>query len=207
MERSGRHFEVLAPCGDHWYVHFEVLCSNSFLIGLYSIDESSLNEANDFFRRMVTLHISLTLLSDVYATAGYTHGRNAVELLQNTPGLSTLDIITNLGELHRICIWENIALKSGLASKGVSVPSNSTESLTADGQPASLDGLPATESGAPQAASSTGDSNTKDETQKTPETPINLNALALKHIASQIPNSLSPFFQGSISRFARSETV
>lgn len=142
----------------------------------------------------MTLHIRLTLLSDVYATAGYTHGRNAVALLQNIPGLSTLDIIPNLGALHRVCIWENIALKSGLASKGVSIPSTSTESSSSDGPTTSMNGPP--ESNAVQPTSASGEASMKVDTQKTPETPTKLNALALKHIAGQIPNSLSPFFQG-----------
>ncbi|KAH8119411.1 hypothetical protein DFH11DRAFT_1782299 [Phellopilus nigrolimitatus] len=153
-------------------------------------DEVTLSKGNSLFRRLLTLHIRVMLLSDVYATAGFTHGRQAVGLLQS----NTLDIVPNLGALHRVCIWENIMLKNGLAS--ITTSSATVRSPEGDGvsTPPAIVGVagepPATTSSAEQSSGSS----SKDEAKKA-ESPKDLNALALKHVASQIPNALGPFFQ------------
>ncbi|EJD07045.1 uncharacterized protein FOMMEDRAFT_26162 [Fomitiporia mediterranea MF3/22] len=63
--------------------HLKVLLEKENAVSI----ESSIDEL------LITLHVHITLLSDVYSTAGYTHGRHAVGLLQNT----TVDIIPDLG--------------------------------------------------------------------------------------------------------------
>lgn len=149
---------------------------------------------------MVTLHARLTLLSDVYSAVGYAHGRNAVGLLQDMVGLSAADIVPTLGALHRVCIWENIVLKNGLAAKGITVPpkpeteqqsTSPSNVVTSDGElpPASPVGL------TPLAL----DGLLKADEQK--QSPKVLNALAFKHIAIQIPNALGPFFQCNFIAF------
>ncbi|EJD02952.1 uncharacterized protein FOMMEDRAFT_107991 [Fomitiporia mediterranea MF3/22] len=148
-------------------------------------DEEEFSRANAFFHKLITLHVRITLLSDVYSTAGYTHGRHAVGLLQNT----TVDIIPDLGALHRSCIWENIVLKNGLAAKGIAssiTPSSSTEDAASTSPAATSTTQP---DGQPPAESPSKDG------QKKTEGPKDRNAVALKHIASQIPNALGPFFQ------------
>ncbi|KAI5123932.1 hypothetical protein M0805_006347 [Coniferiporia weirii] len=155
-------------------------------------DEEDLLKANSFFHRLVTLHIRITLLSDVYATAGYTHGREAFGLLQT----NTLEIIPNLGALHRTCIWENIVLKNGLASKGLASSFNASTSS----EDVSMSGLPSEALGesslVPSPERQSADTPPKEDPKKTDE-PRGLNALALKHVASQIPNALGPFFQAA----------
>ncbi|THH06601.1 hypothetical protein EW145_g3974 [Phellinidium pouzarii] len=152
-------------------------------------DEEGSLEANSFFHKLVTLHTRIMLLSDVYATAGFTHGRNAVGLLQT----GTLEIIPNLGALHRTCIWENVVLKNGLVSKGLAslTTSASTEDIA-------MPSLPTEVASEPSSAAVSGQQPTsaplKDETKKADD-PRGLNASALKHVASQIPNALGPFFQ------------
>ncbi|KAL5523755.1 hypothetical protein ACEPAG_7928 [Sanghuangporus baumii] len=154
-------------------------------------DEEELSKANAFFHKLVTLHVRITLLSDVYSTSGFTHGRQAVGLLQNT----SEDIIPRLGALHRACIWENIVLKRGLASKGVAgIPSLPTS--TEEPALPSLEGSSSsTSETVHNGQHPTSPSQPSKDSQKKNDTPRDRNAIALKHVASQIPNALGPFFQ------------
>ena len=158
-------------------------------------DEADVLKANSLFRRLVTLHIRLSLMADVYSAVGYTHNRGASGLLQNLSSSGTIDILQRLGSLHRKCIWENIVLRNGLTSMGVHVnPSGSA--TPADAQ---LLAQPPMENGdissleIDQILSPS--SIPKDASQKS-DTPLQSNATALRHVASRIPNALGPFFQG-----------
>lgn len=168
-----------------------------FKLKLYDVsstDEQELTAANNLFRRLVTLHIRLSLLSDVYTTAGFSHGRGAaVVLLPLLTGPGSSDIIPDLGALHRAFIWEHILFKTGLAAKGVSIgpasptgtlsPSHASVNGDAENVPAAVAEL--------QSSTTVG----KEQLPK-PEGPSEYNAKALKHMANQIPSSLTPLFQG-----------
>ncbi|KAI1785481.1 hypothetical protein LXA43DRAFT_1115856 [Ganoderma leucocontextum] len=73
-------------------------------------------KANAKFRKLITLHTRTSLLSDIYATAGYSHGRATQTLLQSLLG-RTPNPLQELGSLHRACVWENIVFKSVLSSR------------------------------------------------------------------------------------------
>ena len=164
-------------------------------------------EANRQFRNLVTLHIRITLLSDVFATAGYAHGRAAIGLLQSLMNNTSPQVITDLGSLHRVGVWENIVLNLGLLSKGIAVKTS---------VPSSMLGRKSTNRpgmNIPEYNTSinpnelNGDLNQLDETGRTnipvspaapskPNGPREQNSAALKHLAHGLPSSLSPFFQG-----------
>jgi E3 ubiquitin-protein ligase HUWE1 len=146
----------------------------------------------------VTLHIRITLLSDVFATAGYAHGRAAIGLLQTFMGNTTPEVVKDLGSLHRATIWENIVLKAGLISKGIDIAATPSSSpLEASPEQTTIP-LPDPETTAMTSANGvqaepasspaplSGDS--KDSRQH--------NATALKHLTHGLPSSLAPFFQG-----------
>lgn len=152
-------------------------------------DEEDFTTGNNYFRNLVTLHNRLTLLSDVFATAGYAHSRNAMALLQS----NALDIIPSLGRLHRACIWENIVLKNGLAAKNYG-----TNSKLASLTNPLLPSLPSDMAEDVAAASAEVQAvEPSDSNEKTANVATwTENATALRHMANQIPNALGPFFQG-----------
>ncbi len=171
------------------------------------LDEDEVN-ANFYFRNLVTLHIRITLLSDVFATAGYAHGRQAIVLLQTLMTSITPQVVKDLGALHRTSIWENIVLKMGLAAKGIDVerspplslegspdqpavglPENNGHSTSATANGA-IDGV--TEDANPTAATST----PKESGLPKAATSRENNATALKHMTNGLPSALAPFFQG-----------
>lgn len=161
-------------------------------------------EANQTFRNLVVLHIRITLLSDVFATAGQAQGRAAIGLLQTLMNNTPLHVLTNLGALHRVSIWENIALNVGLSSKGIDTQSSPISSPLESPNHTTID-LPASD--APVAANGPSDANgaqPRAPLNPAPSAvkggePRNWNASSLKHITQGLPNALAPFFQGNFS--------
>jgi E3 ubiquitin-protein ligase HUWE1 len=168
---------------------------------------------NVYFRNLVTLHIRVSLLSDVFTHAGYSHGRGALGLLQTLMGSSSPAIVADLGSIHGAFVWENIVLKAGLGQRGIDVsitPPATTPVVQSPGHvtpaPPELDrGTPAlpevgptaiptalpSEFSSGQASTATG------AAPKGPDLPClrERNGMALKHLTHGIPMMLGPFFQ------------
>ncbi|OBZ67028.1 E3 ubiquitin-protein ligase ptr1 [Grifola frondosa] len=198
--------ESLAECKDFW----ESMDEHSKLLPMVDVTEGEPEaEANSRFRKLITLHIRTSLLSDIYATAGYSHGRATIMLLQSLVSRSTPTILADLGALHRSCVWENIVLKAGLSSQGVGAPPGPTDldslEMLEDSSPTPM--VPQQDSESPSAGATNGvqaDSTAPTPARKEPvkeDHPRERNARALKHLASQIPTSLAPFFQAVVRLF------
>ncbi|KAJ3790759.1 hypothetical protein GGU10DRAFT_281593 [Lentinula aff. detonsa] len=180
---------------------------NSNLLPLLDVTEEEYVNKNFFFRNLITLHVRVTLLSDVFSTAGYAHGRGAITLLQSLMNNTTPQVIANLGSLHRAGIWENIVLKAALAAKGIEVyQTPSASPLNQSPNHRTLD-LP--EQGSSMPVSAPNGAVENDVSSSTPVKgarpkhagPKEFNATALKHIAHGIPTALSPFFQAMVKTF------
>ncbi|KIM40119.1 hypothetical protein M413DRAFT_446273 [Hebeloma cylindrosporum] len=182
---------------------------SSKLLRFVDLATDDADEANRQFRNLVVLHIRITLLSDVFATAGQAQGRAAIGLLQTLMSNTPLHVLTNLGALHRVSIWENIALNVGLSSKGIDTQSSPISSPL-EGSPnhTTID-LPASD--APVAANGPSVANGAQHMDGFPPNPApsavrsdgprNWNASSLKHITQGLPNALAPFFQAMVKMF------
>ncbi|KAI9511134.1 hypothetical protein F5148DRAFT_1373973 [Russula earlei] len=159
-------------------------------------------EANRTFRTLITLLVRVTLLSDIYATAGYAHGRSAGGLLQTLMGAGASEILPNLGVLHRACIWENVLLKA-------QVPENDSElegsamlsSLRSPGQPSSSEPTIAA-NGAHTSSTTVTPTEVPGQEGPRESDPREENVKAFRHLATQIPGALSPFFQSIVKLFS-----
>ncbi|EGN99872.1 hypothetical protein SERLA73DRAFT_88605 [Serpula lacrymans var. lacrymans S7.3] len=150
-------------------------------------------EGNQHFRSLITLHVRITIMADIFSTAGYAHGRAAISLLQ-TLMTEPPKIIADLGALHRACIWENILLKAGLTSKGIDLSTSSQPpSLRRSSSQISLLSL---DSSAPPV--STGTSAVLSIKH---QSTLERNAKALKHLTHGLPSALAPFFQAVVKLF------
>ncbi|EJD34111.1 hypothetical protein AURDEDRAFT_109329 [Auricularia subglabra TFB-10046 SS5] len=161
--------------------------------------DGALAEANIKFRRLITLNTRISMLAEVYSATSIAHGRSASASLQNITATETAALLPALGDVHRAFIWEVILLRSAVApteSPGLRIHSMEYGSVPIDllpegfsqassGQPASS-GAPAEEP-APQC----GPAATADTARKQ-------NITALKHLAGQIPNSVTLFLQALI---------
>ncbi|KAG6874485.1 hypothetical protein C0995_010395 [Termitomyces sp. Mi166 len=181
----------------------------SKLLPLVNIQAEESEVANHRFRDLVTLHIRVTLLSDVFSTAGYAHGRAAIGLLLTLMNNMSSGVLSNLGSLHRTSIWENITLNVGLVSRGVAVnvtppPSplgtilNPSPAHLLDGDSshnAPVEGNSASSDRGAAPPSSGGGAETKRDG------PQEHNAVALKHLTHGLPAALAPFFQSMVKMF------
>jgi len=161
--------------------------------------------ANQRFRRLVSLHIRITLLSDVFATA-----RAANRLVQTLMSSTPLQVLTSLGALHRASIWENIALNVGLSSKGIEVQASPSSSPLEGSPNRTILDLPDPDASVTaNGASGTNGTNTtptlnpsENNSAIKHDGPRDWNANSLKHITQGLPNALAPFFQGNINSTA-----
>ncbi|KAK7053298.1 E3 ubiquitin-protein ligase tom1 [Paramarasmius palmivorus] len=190
----------------------------SKLLPLINIDSNNIVNNNHYFRNLVTLHIRITLLSDVFATAGYAHGRAAIGLLQTLMSNTSPQVVIDLGSLHRTSLWENIVLKKGFATEGIDVP-QSPGSSSPDASPdrPNID-LPDQNGSVSRnvgnvlnGSSPDGPSTTASATpaKETPAKtgPRERNAVALKHLTHGLPSALAPFFQAMVKMFHSRRTL
>jgi E3 ubiquitin-protein ligase HUWE1 len=171
------------------------------LIHLSIFAAASEEEANHRFRDLVTLHIRVTLLSDVFSTAGYAHGRAAFGLLQTLMTNLSPEVLRNLGSLHRATIWENIILNVGLTSKGIDIKPTPPASPVNGSPNQSAANLPDSDNTAPTAVNTDAEGTARRQTPVSPTPkstgPRQQNSVALKHITHGLPGALAPFFQGN----------
>lgn len=177
---------------------FSALCLYAFPQMLNISAEEEKGTVNGSYRALITLQTRVTLISEVYASAGYTTGRTAHTILQALLGPRAPSIVPALGSLHRACVWEGIVLKRqlpdivGPAGEVVgqqSVPVSAMVGQTGEGD---------------ATRNVVGDANVQgfDEVHapSTNETeraaPRKRNAQALKQLVTQIPAALAPLFQG-----------
>ncbi|KAH7927155.1 hypothetical protein BV22DRAFT_1193856 [Leucogyrophana mollusca] len=179
------------------------LDSQSKLLPLLELTEAQSAEGNQQFRNLIALHIRISLMADVFSTAGYAHGRAAIGLLQTLMG-EPPKVINDLGSLHRACVWENILFKAALASKGINVDS-SADASPLERSP-SQTSLPLPHTSAPMIANGVQPELSAPLLPSSPESPTKegpqeSNARALKHLTHGLPSALSPFFQSIVKLF------
>ncbi len=76
--------------------------------------------ADAMFCKLIALHTRTSLLSDIYATAGYSRGRAAQKLRpQSLLGRTLPNPLQDLGSMNRACVWEKDTLKTVLSSLGI----------------------------------------------------------------------------------------
>jgi E3 ubiquitin-protein ligase HUWE1 len=160
--------------------------------------------ANQQFRSLVTLHIRITVMADVFSNAGYAHGRSAVGLLQTLMG-EPPKVIRELGALHRASIWENILFKADMVAMGMDVgPSSQGSPL---GRSPSHSWVPLPEPNVGVTANGVQPGPVSTPTQSSSSVPLKVdsprekNAKALKHLTHGLPSALAPFFQGLFAGF------
>ena len=143
------------------------------------------------------------LLGDIFATAGFSQGRALSTLLQSVTGRGAGNILLGLGSLHRASIWEDSMLKADMlsGSAGIGNKVRTPEVILAETPVPVASG--ATTPGAPTGVVAQNGSQAESSVTLTPKTaqsekatsPRETNIKALKHLASQLPNGLAPFFQ------------
>ncbi|KAJ8481173.1 hypothetical protein ONZ45_g15389 [Pleurotus djamor] len=194
----------LDETNDFWHV---VGGTESKLFALVEFSENDSEERNRQFRRLIALHIRITLLSDVFATASYAHGRAAIALLQTLMSDQGPNILPDLGALHRAALCENLLFKTAINTNGIDVAPTPV-SASFPGSPFhGVDALPTTDGMATaNGVSPTPENVNIDEpssgriSAKADES-RQRNASSVKHISHGLPAALAPFFQALVKTF------
>lgn len=158
-------------------------------------------EANKVFHKLTALYNRITLLADLFSTTTFGHGRSGSIgslVLPSFTGTDGPKILPELGALHRACIWENIVLKGSLATgsypdSGTNLPTR-PDLTPSTAQANAVLNEPDALSALPGLTPVQEDQKPKESSKK--DSPQEQNAKALKYVATQIPTSLTPFFQG-----------
>ncbi|KAF7332527.1 hypothetical protein MKEN_00135300 [Mycena kentingensis (nom. inval.)] len=185
--------ESLEATKDFW----ETLKGDSKLLPLVDLAAERSSDGNRTFRELVTLHIRITLLSDVFATAGYAHGRAAISLLQTFMSSTSPEVIK----------YKGIEVASSpLSSPLEGTPEQTTAPLPDSDVPAETSAAPAVNGVQTEEQSTTTTAANTPPPQPAAATPAattsgHHNAAALKHLTQGLPNSLAPFFQAMVKLF------
>ncbi|KAH9176780.1 hypothetical protein EDB89DRAFT_1939867, partial [Lactarius sanguifluus] len=178
------------------------LSKKSKFIELLDSAGQSHADANRTFRSLVTLLVRVILLSDIYATAGYAHGRSTGGLLQTLMGTGASEILPDLGVLHKACIWENVLLKAGIPEKDAEPEGNTLLSfLQTPGRQSSSEPVVAA-NGAHTSSATVTPTEVPGQEGPRESDPREENAKAFRHLSNQIPGALSPFFQSIVKLFS-----
>ncbi|KAF8985816.1 hypothetical protein BGZ46_001784 [Entomortierella lignicola] len=88
--------------------------AESDLIKYIDISESSeadIEQGNRTLRSLISLYGLSGLLSDMFCAPAFSHGRNSASVLTAFVNAEGDKALRGLGQLHRMCVWETIAMK------------------------------------------------------------------------------------------------
>ncbi|KAK6535563.1 hypothetical protein TWF694_002017 [Orbilia ellipsospora] len=154
------------------------------------------NRGTDLIKDLVTAHALTTLLSELYSQTLY-NSRTTSQLFQPVAQRTFYEtLVPSLGALHRACVWEEILLQRNLpdtwkeATKFKDTLGFSPEDdlIGPDGQE-----LPQK---TPQEKRDEKEAAKKAVSESEGKTPWFQNVKTIRFLISQIPSSITPFFQG-----------
>ncbi|CAO3635514.1 unnamed protein product [Mucor hiemalis] len=187
---------------------------NSMLYEFVDVNEKETDKVergNKILRQMIELHGYVGLLSNICCSSVLAHGKNGTslvtEFLSEARENNTIEL---LGELHRVMIWEDLLLKEALPSGWYAVK-GTTNSSSLKKNPTSITehplGIYSTNS-APETLSTPGESSSTPANEESNQTsaqkvppakdPRMLNIKHFKILLTEVPQLLTPIFQGLI---------
>ena len=157
---------------------------------------------NQQFRNLVTLYIRITLLSDVFATVGQAQSRATVGLWQTLMNSIPRQVLADLGALHHASAWESSVLAAVLRGKGIELPDYALVDFD-EAVPSLVPAIPSVTAGADASSSVPNEGNAATSLVNSKGLakqggPQEWNAAALTRIIRGIPNTLAPFYQGTM---------
>lgn len=107
-----RASEAIDACSPKWQQEFQK--DGSYLNQMLSPSHSAFKQANADYRQLVYLNNMLGLLSNIFATTGFAHGKLATQLINAFRAKDGDDVLLKLGNIHRLCLWETCCLEPKL---------------------------------------------------------------------------------------------
>ncbi|KAF9958077.1 hypothetical protein BGZ70_009313 [Mortierella alpina] len=187
--------EVLEEVRRLLYIVHELLESesaNSELVKYIDISastEAEIADGNRILGALISLHALSGLLSDMFCAPAFSHGRNSASVLFAFINANGHKVLAGLGQLHRMCVWESIALRRQKQKEWSDPTPKTKKPLTYDTIPGTVDDI-TEEPEADDKASSTS------ESVIDMYSPTAINTKYFKFVLTQIPHYLTPLYQG-----------
>ncbi|CAG8444226.1 3604_t:CDS:10 [Ambispora leptoticha] len=160
-------------------------------IDLNDKNPETIEAANKTFRSLVTLYGLVGLLSDIYYTPGFSHTKSSPSVIEAF--VADNEVLPALGKLHRVCVWENVILKSKVPKSWYSTPNKLRKTFSVVTE-SSIFGVPSLDDAdkdtTPSGATDVNEPPVDQSNHKVK------NTKAFKFLVSQIPSCLTPLFQG-----------
>ncbi|KAF9145192.1 hypothetical protein BGX30_010067 [Mortierella sp. GBA39] len=166
--------------------------AGSDLVQYIDITDSSdgdISRGNNMLRSLISLHAFSGLLSDMYCAPTFSHGRNSAAVLAAFVSAQGDQALAGLGQLHRACLWESIAMKRILGKDWNDPSSKAKRAHTHVPMPGTVD---------ENVEESAGED--KEMAAATPSvdiySPTVINTKFLRFVLTQIPQYITPMYQG-----------
>ncbi|KAH7042417.1 hypothetical protein BKA57DRAFT_398309 [Linnemannia elongata] len=158
-------------------------------IDIADSSDEDVSRGNNMLRSLISLHAFSGLLSDMYCAPTFSHGRNSAAVLAAFVSAHGDQALAGLGQLHRACLWESIAMKRFLG-KNWNDPSSKTKRTHVHvPMPGTVDEHVEEPAG-----------EDKDMAAATPSvdmySPTVINTKFLRFVLTQIPQYITPMYQG-----------
>ncbi|KAF9143356.1 hypothetical protein BG015_000457, partial [Linnemannia schmuckeri] len=166
--------------------------AGSDLVQYIDITDSSdedVSRGNNMLRSLISLHAFSGLLSDMYCAPTFSHGRNSAAVLAAFVSAQGDLALAGLGQLHRACLWESIAMKRILGKNWNDPSSKAKRAHLHAPMPGTID---------ENVEEPVGED--KEMTAATPlvdiYSPTVINTKFLRFVLTQIPQYITPMYQG-----------
>ncbi|KAF9934938.1 hypothetical protein BGZ67_003626 [Mortierella alpina] len=157
--------------------------------------EAEIADGNRILGALISLHALSGLLSDMFCAPAFSHGRNSASVLSAFITADGHKVLTGLGQLHRMCVWESITLRR-LKPKEWNDPTPKTK------KPPSFATIPGTVDDIVEEPEADDKASSTSEPAIDMYSPTAINTKYLKFVLTQIPHYLTPLYQGKISIFS-----
>ncbi|KAF9927616.1 hypothetical protein FBU30_003038 [Linnemannia zychae] len=158
-------------------------------LDLSNLSNADTTQGNMYLHALVSLNALSGLLSDMYLTPAFSHGRNQASVLAAFVAAKGDKVLDGLGRLHRMCVWESIALKRA-------VPQVWNDPNPKTKRPSNIELVPGTVDDSIEESLET----KEPVEESTPKTdifsPTAINTKYFKFVLTQIPHYITPLYQG-----------
>ncbi|CAO3595638.1 unnamed protein product [Absidia cylindrospora] len=180
----------------------------SDFIDVKANDTEKIKQGNELLRQFVVMYGYVGLLANICCSSILTHGKNGITLVNEFTSQSGDDnIILLLGQLHRTAVWENILLRESVPKSWYNFKSTKKSGNTRSDNPLGISGFDSnrttdesTSTAAPSSSnpntSTTNDMDTTEEKEPDAKDPRIINTKHFKMFLGEIPQALTPIFQG-----------
>ncbi|KAG0309262.1 hypothetical protein BGZ98_004111 [Dissophora globulifera] len=166
--------------------------SESMLMKYLDLSESTQSEieqGNKTIRSLITLYGLSGLLSDMFCAPTFSHGRNSAAVLSAFISAKGVMALEQLGQLHRICVWESIKMKRVLQKNWSDPNPRSKKPSTTAPVPGTID------FNIEEIAKDDKETNASSPIAD-PYNPTTINTKYFNFVLTQTPHCLTPMYQG-----------